>query len=318
MAIIVVGDVMLDKYLIGTTSRISPEAPVPVVKFGSNKYRLGGASNVALNIMNIYEHVLLCGIIGKDENGEIIKQLCDKYCLRTDLTTDASSNTIVKKRIIANNYQVLRIDYEDGFKAKAKLELFKNVKNIADDFQIAYYSDYAKSTLYNISEHIALFNNKKIKVIVDPKGKDFKKYSGAFLLKPNYKEYIDVVGNCSSEKEIITKGRKLMRNLNISNLLITRGQKGLTLIPENGDAFNLISDLEKESVVDVTGAGDTFGAILSVCLDEGRSVIDSARIANKAAGLVVQKFGTSCVTITEYEELITSIDSKNKLQKIKH
>lgn len=306
MTIFVIGDVMLDQYIMGSCNRISPEAPVPIVNFLSKKNTLGGAANVAQNIACLGDCVQLFGITGKDNAAKDLINLCSANNIHYEFVSDISEKTIVKQRVIANNFQMLRVDHEQYFADNNRLELLKKIFNSVIEKSFVYISDYGKGTIECTPSLINDFKNKRCRVIIDPKGSDFDKYKGAYLIKPNYKEFTTIVGECRDENEIRAKASKLVNRLNIDNLLITRGARGMTLVSREPRYHNFNHDtaqVEFNEVVDVTGAGDTVGAVLTVCLEMGYNLMDAIRIANDAAKLVVGTLGTSCISPHELNEI---------------
>lgn len=306
--ILVVGDIMLDKYSIGDSSRVSPEAPVPVVKVKKEKFVLGGAANVAYNTSKLGAETDLIGFIGNDEGGKKIKNILKKEKINDHLILSKNSPTTTKSRIISRNQQMIRIDYEEInvlHPYDLLIDKYKNAVNLAD---IVLISDYNKGTLKEIELLIEIANKKDIPVLVDPKGDNFNKYKNATLIKPNLKEFENIFGECIDINMLEKNGKRLRRDLNLEALVITRGENGISLI-ENDDSITHIST-KAVDVFDVTGAGDTVLAILGLVLGLKQSFKIALKIANIAAGIVVGKLGTSSVSLEEIKYVLNSEDDK--------
>ena len=295
--ILVVGDVMLDRYWFGDVHRISPEAPVPVLKVSRVEERPGGAANVARNIASLGAHCTLLSVVGADEAGDCLQRLLtEQGGVDALLHRDEGFSTIVKLRAIARQQQLLRIDFETQPShevLKAKLEEFK-VK--LPDCDVVILSDYGKGGLAHIAEMIKAARTVGKPVLVDPKGNDYARYHGATLLTPNRSEFHDVAGSCSSEVELNTKAEKLRTELQLEALLVTRSEEGMSLFRANSV---LHEPTQAREVFDVSGAGDTVIATLAVMLASGAELGDAVRIANRAAGIVVGKLGTAVVSREE-------------------
>ncbi len=295
--ILVVGDVMLDRYWFGDVHRISPEAPVPVLKVSRVEERPGGAANVARNIASLGAHCTLLSVVGADEAGDCLQRLLtEQGGVDALLHRDEGFSTIVKLRAIARQQQLLRIDFETPPShevLKAKLEEFK-VK--LSDCDVVILSDYGKGGLAHIAEMIKAARAAGKPVLVDPKGDDYARYQGATLLTPNRSEFHDVAGSWSSEAELNTKAEKLRTELQLEALLVTRSEEGMSLFRANSV---LHEPTQAREVFDVSGAGDTVIATLAVMLASGAELGDAVRIANRAAGIVVGKLGTAVVSRQE-------------------
>ncbi len=295
--ILVVGDVMLDRYWFGDVHRISPEAPVPVLKVSRVEERPGGAANVARNIASLGAHCTLLSVVGADEAGDCLQRLLtEQGGVDALLHRDEGFSTIVKLRAIARQQQLLRIDFETPPShevLKAKLEEFK-VK--LPDCDVVILSDYGKGGLAHIAEMIKAARAAGKPVLVDPKGDDYARYQGATLLTPNRSEFHDVAGSWSSEAELNTKAEKLRTELQLEALLVTRSEEGMSLFRANSV---LHEPTQAREVFDVSGAGDTVIATLAVMLASGAELGDAVRIANRAAGIVVGKLGTAVVSRQE-------------------
>jgi len=294
--LLVVGDVMLDRYWFGEVSRISPEAPVPVVKVARMEERLGGAANVARNAASLGAQTTLLSVVGDDDAGRALHRLLAEGGIAADLQIDRDIDTTVKLRVIGRQQQLLRIDFETTPSheiLQAKLAEFE--RRLAD-CDIVILSDYGKGGLTHISEMIALARSAAKPVLVDPKGDEWEKYAGATVITPNRSELRDVVGRWSSEAEMFAKADKLRGELGLEALLVTRSEEGMTLFAD-GQTFHQAA-LARE-VFDVSGAGDTVIATLAVMLAAGEDWAEAIRVANIAAGIVVGKLGTAVVTRDE-------------------
>jgi len=295
--ILVVGDVMLDRYWFGDVHRISPEAPVPVLKVSRVEERPGGAANVARNIASLGAHCTLLSVVGADEAGDCLQRLLtEQGGVDALLHRDEGFSTIVKLRAIARQQQLLRIDFETPPShevLKAKLEEFKNKLPYCN---VVILSDYGKGGLAHIAEMIKAARAAGKPVLVDPKGDDYARYQGATLLTPNRSEFHDVAGSWNSEAELTTKAEKLRTELNLEALLVTRSEEGMSLF-RAGSVLH--EPTQAREVYDVSGAGDTVIATLAVMLASGADLGEAVRIANRAAGIVVGKLGTAVVSREE-------------------
>ncbi|MBK9520803.1 MAG: D-glycero-beta-D-manno-heptose-7-phosphate kinase [Rhodocyclaceae bacterium] len=294
--ILVVGDVMLDRYWFGDASRISPEAPVPVVKVEKTEERPGGAANVAQNCADLGASVALLSVVGADDAGRSLSRLMVNSRVDASFHEDPSLNTTVKLRVIARQQQLLRIDFEnspDHEVLQAKLEEFA-VRVIACDVVIL--SDYGKGGLTHLTEMIRLARSAGKPVLVDPKGEDYSRYIGATLLTPNRSELRQVVGRWKDEAELVAKANQLRTDLNLEALLVTRSEEGMSLFAAHGSEHE--AALARE-VFDVSGAGDTVIATVAVMLASGETLPNAMRLANRAAGIVVGKLGTATCSIEE-------------------
>lgn len=303
--VLVVGDVMLDRYWFGDVNRISPEAPVAVLKVDRVDERPGGAANVARNISALGAQVTLLSVVGDDEAGHCLeKLLCENLSLTALLHRDSSVSTIIKLRAIARHQQLLRIDFETPPSHEvlhAALEDFRAQLPLAD---VVILSDYGKGGLTHIAEMIRLARSLGKPVLVDPKGDDYARYTGATLLTPNRSEFREVAGSWQNESELNNKAEKLRTELQLEALLVTRSEDGMSLYQANNEALH--EPTHTREVFDVSGAGDTVIATLAVMLASGAALPDAMRIANRAAGIVVGKLGTAVVS---REEIIQ--DMKN-------
>jgi rfaE bifunctional protein kinase chain/domain len=290
--VLVVGDVMLDRYWFGEVGRISPEAPVPVVHVMRVEERPGGAANVARNAAALGAGVDLLAVVGQDEPGASLARLLQAEGVNAYLTRDPTLNTTVKLRVIGRQQQLLRIDFENlpaEDALEAKLADFE--RRLAGT-QTVILSDYAKGALRHVDRMIRAARNAGKIVLVDPKGDDYERYRHATLLTPNRSEFREVVGTWKSEADFIARAQRLREDLDLTGLLVTRSEEGMTLVREK-DVLHVPTDAKE--VYDVSGAGDTVIATLGAMLAAGLDLGDAVRWANKAAGIVVGKFGTAVV-----------------------
>jgi len=300
--VLVVGDVMLDRYWHGKATRISPEAPVPVVKVANAEDRPGGAGNVALNIAALGSAASLAGVTGQDEAGaELARRLAAAGVL-CQFRQSEISPTITKLRITSQHQQLLRVDFEEPFHADDVTAMHGAALAMLGNAQVLVISDYGKGSLGNPQRLISAAREQNIPVVVDPKGHDFYKYQGATVITPNLAELEAIVGNCDSEEQLISKGQQLRESLGLVALLITRGEQGMTLLQANTAVLHLPA--RAREVYDVTGAGDTVVAVLAACLAAGQSLEHGTALANLAAGLVVAKLGTGAISGPELRRAI--------------
>ena len=304
--VLVVGDVMLDQYWWGNVNRISPEAPVPVVSLDRKTTIPGGTANVAANVVGLTANPYLVGIVGNDDEGNVLRESLGEIGVSTDyLISSADRATTSKTRIIANSQQVTRVDRESSEPLGGETEekISERVASLIDQVDIVLISDYAKGV---ISDQTAAWiinaaNERKKLVLVDPKGKDYTKYKGASVLTPNQKEALEACGLDEMDDHLVQKaGEKLINDLALENLLITRGEKGMSLFSSGSEEKNIRTNARR--VFDVTGAGDTVISTLAVSLAAGNDFYHSCEIANVAAGLVVEKVGTRPISLEELNE----------------
>ena len=300
--VLVVGDLMLDRYWHGATSRISPEAPVPVVKVGQSEDRIGGAGNVALNIASLGAGASLVSVVGRDEAADALKARLDSAGIYADFQVSDSKPTITKLRVISRHQQLLRLDFEENFDAVDCDQLPQKVAALLNGIGALVLSDYAKGALVNPQPLIAEAKAAGVPVLVDPKGSDFERYSGATLLTPNLAEFEMVVGHCANEQALVEKGAQLLETLDIEALLITRSEHGMTLLRKGQRELHLPA--RAREVFDVTGAGDTVISVLSAALAAGEALPEAVAMANIAAGIVVGKLGTATVSMPELRRAI--------------
>jgi len=294
--VLVVGDVMLDRYWIGDASRISPEAPVPVVLFQEEKASAGGAANVARNCAALRVRTELLSVVGEDNEGVLLASMLEKDGVRASFHKDGSVRTTQKLRVIGRRQQLLRIDFETMPSREVLAYKLADFDAALPSCDAVILSDYGKGGLAHIARMIARARVAGKKVLVDPKGDDYTRYKGAHVMTPNLAELREVVGGWKSESDLERRAQALRRQLGLEALLLTRGADGMTLYRQ-GRVLRVKA--EKREVYDVTGAGDTVIAALGAMLAAGVRLDQAVRIANRAAGIVVGKFGTAVVTPNE-------------------
>lgn len=295
--ILVAGDVMLDEYWFGPTSRISPEAPVPVVRVTGSESRAGGAANVAVNLASLGCRTILTGVLGRDARGAALVDLLEPRGIRVDFVHSPSRPTITKLRVLSRNQQLIRLDTEDAFGPEDCAALPETFGRHLKDASVCILSDYAKGTLAGVQSLIGLCRQRGVPVLVDPKGADFSRYAGATLLTPNLAEFETVVGTTRSDEELAARGAALCGQLEIQALVVTLGERGMAVL-QTGEAPVFLPARARQ-VFDVTGAGDTVIATLAAGLGSGLDLRSAAALANLAAGLVVGKIGVASVTPEE-------------------
>jgi len=297
--VLVVGDVMLDRYWYGEVSRISPEAPVPVVLINENKedLRLGGAANVAHNCAALGARTRLLSVVGHDATGTLLGKLLRKHGVDAKLHRDRSIRTTEKLRVIGRQQQLLRMDFERAPSREVLASKLEDYKAALPDCDVVVLSDYGKGGMTHISDMIQRARRAKKRVLVDPKGDDYSRYRGASIITPNRAELREVVGAWKDEKDLERRADGLRRQLALEALLVTRGEEGMTLF-RGGRKLHVKT--EAREVFDVTGAGDTVIGALAVMLAAGANLEAAVRIANRAASIVVGKLGTAVAT---YDEL---------------
>ena len=324
--ILVIGDVILDHYIFGDVSRISPEAPVPVVEVKEESFRLGGAANTVANICSLGGHVDVVGVIGRDENGNRLRKMLQEIGASTDgLLCDNGRPTIIKTRVIARHQQMVRIDREikDKVDGELKEEIIRIAESTLPKVDAVICSDYDKGVLSKDVLEVVLAHAKErdIPVVVDPKMQNFWYYKGATLITPNVKEASAAYGkDITDDASLLDAGKTLLGRLELAALLITRGEHGMSL-------FEAVAEVAKTSgqtkithiptvareVFDVTGAGDTVVAVSTLALAVGASMLDAAKIANCAAGIVVGKVGTASVTTEELKRSLLRLQNDKRL-----
>ncbi|MGA8118650.1 bifunctional D-glycero-beta-D-manno-heptose-7-phosphate kinase/D-glycero-beta-D-manno-heptose 1-phosphate adenylyltransferase HldE [Rouxiella badensis] len=300
--VLVVGDVMLDRYWYGPTSRISPEAPVPVVKVNTIEERPGGAANVAMNIASLGACSRLIGLTGADDAARALSERLSEVNVSCDFLAVPTHPTITKLRVLSRNQQLIRLDFEEGFEGIDLQPILDKIQNALPETGALVLSDYAKGALQDVQSMIALAKKAGVPVLVDPKGSDFERYRGATLLTPNLSEFEAVVGACKDEAQLVEKGMALIANFELSALLVTRSEQGMTLLQPGKAPLHLPT--QAQEVYDVTGAGDTVIGVLATVLAAGSSLEEACFLANAAAGVVVGKLGTSTVSTVELENAV--------------
>lgn len=293
---------MLDRYWYGATTRISPEAPVPIVLVENEEHRPGGAANVAVNIAALGGQVCLIGLVGDDEQGQTLEKLLKEKNVECKFERPIGYPTVTKLRVISRHQQLLRMDFEKGFPKLAGNRLLEMYRESLDWATVVILSDYAKGTLCDTREMIRLAKAAGKIVLVDPKLRNFTAYQGADLITPNLAEMEMVVGACSTESVMVERGTKLIADHGLGALLITRGEKGMTLLRPQEPPKHLPA--QAREVYDVTGAGDTVISVLAAGLAAGLPLMQAVTLSNYAAGIVVGKLGAATVSIGELEQVL--------------
>jgi len=294
--VLVVGDVMLDRYWFGDVERISPEAPVPVVKVARTEERPGGAANVARNAAALGARTTLLSVTGEDEAGTALERMLAADGVRSSFHRDPSLPTTVKLRVIGRQQQLLRIDFETAPSHEVLAGKLAEYDTLVADCDLVILSDYGKGGLAHIASMIGRARAAGKQVLVDPKGEDWAKYRGATIITPNRAEFRQVVGRWRDESELAAKAAQVRADLDLAALLVTRSEDGMSLFTADGAAH---FPAQTREVYDVSGAGDTVIATLGVLMGAGAPLADAVRIANEAAGVVVGKLGTAVVTPAE-------------------
>ncbi len=300
--VLVLGDIMLDRYWEGGASRISPEAPVPVVKVEQILDRPGGAGNVALNIAALGAQASLCGYTGDDEMADSLQDMLGGAGVHCAFTRVARHPTITKLRVISRHQQLIRLDFEEPNLPPGSTPLADGLQSQLDGCGALVLSDYAKGALVQPGPLIGAATAMGVPVLVDPKGADFARYRGAALLTPNLHEFEAVVGRCSTEGELVARGQNLMQELDLGALLVTRGEHGMTLLRPGAEELHLPA--RAREVFDVTGAGDTVIGVLAAAVAAGASLPQAVALANIAASIVVGKLGTAVVSVPELRRAV--------------
>ena len=296
-SVLVVGDAMVDRYWHGAVDRISPEAPVPVVRVTREEERIGGAANVAYNLVTLGAKASFLGVVGDDEPGRKLEALLEETGIATHLKRDPGLRTTVKLRVIGRHQQLLRLDFENEPDHEALASQTEAFARLAPAHGAVLFSDYAKGGLAHIPAMISAALAASRPVLVDPKGSDYSRYAGASVITPNRTELQQVMGTWRDDQELAAKAQRLRGELQLGALLVTLGEDGMTLFDDQGALH--VNALARE-VFDVTGAGDTVIATLAALVAAGMDLRQALPLANKAAGIVVGKFGTATVS---YEEL---------------
>ncbi|UJZ93574.1 bifunctional D-glycero-beta-D-manno-heptose-7-phosphate kinase/D-glycero-beta-D-manno-heptose 1-phosphate adenylyltransferase HldE [Photobacterium damselae subsp. damselae] len=300
--VLVVGDVMLDRYWNGPTGRISPEAPVPVVKVEQIEERPGGAANVAMNIAALGGKARLVGLTGIDEQAKALTEKLNSINVSCDFVSVPNYPTITKLRVMSRGQQLIRLDFEEGFHNVDPEMIISRIDQSLGQVKAVIFSDYAKGALEHVQTMIQRASQAGVAVLVDPKGTDFERYRGATLLTPNLSEFEAVVGKTHSDDELVTKGLELIERFDLEALLVTRSEHGMTLLRKGQEPLHMPT--QAQEVYDVTGAGDTVISVLAASLSAGKSLADSCKLANAAAGVVVGKLGTSTLSTIELTNAI--------------
>lgn len=313
-SVLVVGDLMLDRYWLGDTQRISPEAPIPVVKVNATEERVGGAGNVALNIASLGGKTTLLAITGKDKAARILKDKLTAAEVTSVLVQSDSLPTITKLRVMSRHQQMLRLDFEENLNQALVLDqLTEQFTKLLQEnnFGAVIFSDYAKGTLDKVQDLIQISKAKNLLCLVDPKGRDFSKYQGATLLTPNRSEFETVVGKCEKEEQIEAAAHLLIKQHNLASLLVTRSEEGMTIF-NGSDKSSKHFAARATEVFDVTGAGDTVIATLAAALASGSDMLNAVALANCAASIVVAKSGTAAIALHELKAELSSSHGSNK------
>ncbi|EGQ9520270.1 bifunctional D-glycero-beta-D-manno-heptose-7-phosphate kinase/D-glycero-beta-D-manno-heptose 1-phosphate adenylyltransferase HldE [Vibrio parahaemolyticus] len=300
--VLIIGDVMLDRYWYGPTGRISPEAPVPVVKVENNEERPGGAANVAMNIASLGGHAHIVGLTGEDEPAKVLTETLSALNVKCDFVALPDYPTITKLRVMSRGQQLIRLDFEDKFENTDATLVLSRMDAALPNVKAVIMSDYAKGSLEHVQAYIQKARAANIPVFIDPKGADFERYRGATLLTPNMKEFEDVVGKVKSDQELVEKALALVEEFDFEALLVTRSEHGMTLIRRGQEPFHLPT--QAKEVYDVTGAGDTVISVLAASVAAGKSFEEACALANAAAGVVVGKLGTSTLSEIELAEAV--------------
>ncbi|MFV0574042.1 MAG: bifunctional D-glycero-beta-D-manno-heptose-7-phosphate kinase/D-glycero-beta-D-manno-heptose 1-phosphate adenylyltransferase HldE [Vibrio sp.] len=300
--VLIVGDVMLDRYWYGPTGRISPEAPVPVVKIENNEERPGGAANVAMNIAALGGKAKLVGLTGEDEPAQVLNDKLSSLNVMCDFVAVPELPTITKLRVMSRGQQLIRLDFEDSFENVDSQLLLDRMDQHLPQVKSLILSDYGKGALEDVQTMIQKARAAKVPVFIDPKGTDFERYRGATLLTPNLSEFEAVVGKTKNEEDIVAKGLALIEKFDFEALLVTRSEHGMTLLRRGEAPFHLPT--QAQEVYDVTGAGDTVISVLAASVAAGKDLKESCALANAAAGVVVGKLGTSTLSTIELAEAI--------------
>ncbi|MCE7555825.1 bifunctional D-glycero-beta-D-manno-heptose-7-phosphate kinase/D-glycero-beta-D-manno-heptose 1-phosphate adenylyltransferase HldE [Aliivibrio fischeri] len=301
-SVLIVGDVMLDRYWGGPTSRISPEAPVPVVKVEKIEERPGGAANVAMNIAALGGDAHLVGLVGEDEPAQALTATLESLKVHCDFVALPEFPTITKLRVMSRGQQLIRLDFEDSFHDVAAEPIISRMQQALSSVKAVVLSDYAKGALEHVQLMIQEARKVNVPVFIDPKGADFERYRGATLLTPNMLEFETVVGKVKDEDDLVAKGQQIIEEFDFEALLVTRSEHGMTLLRRNMEPLHLPT--QAREVFDVTGAGDTVISVLAASVSTGKPLDEACALANAAAGVVVGKLGTSTLSTIELAEAI--------------
>ena len=299
--VLVVGDAMLDRYWFGAVERISPEAPVPVVRVTREEERLGGAANVALNVKTLGAQATLLTVVGNDEPARKLRQLLEQQGVTTLLGEDPKLYTIVKLRVIGRSQQLIRIDFENQPDHEVLHSMLGDYERVLGQHHAVLFSDYGKGGLTHIPRMIELARAAKKPVLIDPKGSDYRRYAGATVITPNRAEMAQVVGTWSSEAQLHERAQALREQLGLEGLLLTRSEEGMSLFDAQGHTQ---VPAQAREVFDVTGAGDTVIALVTLGAAAKSDLFDAARLANYGAGIVVRKWGNAVLRLDELRAAI--------------
>ena len=295
--VLIIGDVMLDRYWHGDASRVSPEAPVPVVHVGETEERPGGAANVALNTAALGARTRLLGVVGQDAAANSLESMLDTAGVVLALQRHPESRTVTKLRVISRQQQLIRLDFEDGFQGAETDTLLPVFRDALQECDVVVLSDYGKGALREASELIAVARQAGKSVLVDPCSADFSRYRGASIITPNLDEFEQAAGRCRSEQELVERAAGMMARFELAAILLTRGEHGMTLFRPGEPERHLPT--QAREVFDVTGAGDTVIAVLAAALAAGEPLSSAMSLANLAAGIVVSRLGTASVSVPE-------------------
>jgi D-beta-D-heptose 7-phosphate kinase/D-beta-D-heptose 1-phosphate adenosyltransferase len=308
--VLVVGDVMLDRYWHGPASRISPEAPVPVLKVEEVEERVGGAGNVALNIVALGAQAVLLGVTGNDEAADSLERLLHSNAVDCHLHRLENVPTVTKLRVMSRHQQLMRLDFEDGFEQLDAAGFEQLFRHHLDDADVIVFSDYGKGTLRDIPSLISIARQAGKQVLVDPKGNDYAPYHHASLITPNLSEFEAVTGRSHNDEELTARGEQLRQQLELDALLVTRSERGMTLFQTGAEPLHFSA--QAREVYDVTGAGDTVIAVLAASLAAGHDLSRATAMANLAAGIVVGKMGTATVNVNELRRALRERDETER------
>lgn len=300
--VLVVGDVMLDRYWFGPVERISPEAPVPVLLVDREELRAGGAANVALNIAALGGQSSICSVVGNDSASELLNSILQDAGVDASLIQDPAMSTTEKLRLVARNQQLLRVDRETRPDHEILAGVLERLESKIREADVLILSDYGKGGLGHIDSIMRIAREHDTPVCIDPKGADYRRYRGAAVVTPNRKEFEEVVGVYLSEDDFQARGQALCSDMDLRSLLVTRSEQGMTLFSDAGDILH--SPARAKEVYDVSGAGDTVIAALALAMGAGASMEDALAVANEAAGIVVGKLGTATVSAQELKEAL--------------
>jgi D-glycero-beta-D-manno-heptose-7-phosphate kinase len=296
--LLIVGDVMLDRYWFGDTERISPEAPVPVVLVSKEDERLGGAANVARNAASVGAQISILGVVGDDEPGKVVERLLQEQGVKSYLQRDPNLKTTVKLRVVARQQQLIRLDFEKAPTNEALLNKLEQFQSLLNEVDAVVFSDYGKGGLTHVTQMIAAAKAAGKFVLVDPKGDDYSKYQLASMITPNRAELRQVIGRWKDEADLTQKAQALRETLKLDALLLTRSEEGMSLFTAKGVEH---VKAQAREVFDVSGAGDTVIATMAVALAAGWVPGKAMTLANKAGGIVVGKLGTATVSLEELQ-----------------